>query len=105
MDHSTKLNGYKPRSWGDLAAIALLMTMLLSTVAWGLKLESELNSVRDRVGNLRAEVGQGILPRAEERIQDLEREHTELSAEFDAFVQWHRDNFVPARNLEPRRTD
>lgn len=102
MEHSAKLNGYRPRSWGDVAAIALLITMLMSTVAWGLKLEGELNAVRDRVNDMGVEVGRGILPRAEERLENMERQHSELEAELDAFIQWHRDNFVPARNLEPR---
>ena len=48
--------------------------MLVSVVAWGLKLEGELNAVRDEVTELKSQVGNGILPRAEERIRYLEQE-------------------------------
>ena len=67
------LNGYKIRSWGDLVAVSVLLTMLISVVLWGLKLESELNTLRTDYGNrlsrLEARVADGILPRAEERIR------------------------------------
>jgi uncharacterized protein YqgV (UPF0045/DUF77 family) len=48
--------------------------MFLACVAWGLKLEGELNAVRDRVANIEARVADGILPRAEERIDHHEEE-------------------------------
>lgn len=74
------LNGYKIRSWGDLIAVASILAMLLSAVAWGLKLESEINTVRssygDRISLLEARVADGILPRSEERI---ERNRADLS--------------------------
>ncbi len=77
-DNSVKLNGYKARSYGDLVAVATLLAMLISVVAWGLKLEGELNGVRDthnaRLANLEARVSNGILPRAEERIRDHDDE-------------------------------
>ena len=67
------LNGYKIRSWGDLIAVATLLAMLLSVVLWGLKVEGELNTMRDNHGNrlaaLESRVADGILPRAEERIR------------------------------------
>ena len=76
MEQTGKLNGYKPRSYGDVIAIATLLTLFVSVVAWGLKLEGELNAVRDsygqRIATLEAKVGNGILPRAEERIRFLE---------------------------------
>lgn len=65
--------GLALRNWGDLLAVATLLAMLLGVVAWGLKLEGELNSVRDdtnhRLSNLESRVADGILPRAEERIE------------------------------------
>ena len=77
-DKTGALNGYKPRSYGDLVALASLVAMLLSVVAWGLKLEDELNRVRDDLTVVRAQVGEGILPRAEERIRHLEEDVREL---------------------------
>ena len=77
-DHSTKLNGYRPRSYGDLVAVATLLAMLVSVVAWGLKLEGELNGVRDDVSELKTRVGNGILPRSEERIRELQHDIQEL---------------------------
>ena len=73
-DKSAGLNGYRVRSYGDLVAVATLLAMLMSVVVWGLKLEGELNDVRNDVMEVKARVGQGILPRAEERIRRLERE-------------------------------
>jgi len=70
-DHSGKLNGYRPRSYGDIVAIAMLLTMFVSVVAWGLKLEGELNAVRNQQMLILQQVGNGILPRAEERIDAL----------------------------------
>ena len=77
-DSSARLNGFKPRSYGDLVAIAALLTMFVSAVAWGLKLEGELNAVRDEVFTLKGQVGNGILPRAEERIRSMERRVEQL---------------------------
>ena len=72
MDKTIKPNGYAIRSWGDIVAIAVLVSMFLGVVAWGLKLEGELNAVRDDVSDLKSQVGNGILPRAEERIESLD---------------------------------
>lgn len=72
------LNGYKVRSWGDLIAVATLLAMLISVVLWGLKLEQELNVVRDSANNTAARVADGILPRAEERIKRHSSELQEL---------------------------
>ena len=52
-----------------------MLSLLLGVLAWGLKLEGELNQVRDEVQELKEQVGNGILPRAEERIEAL---HDEL---------------------------
>ncbi len=71
-DKAAGLNGFKIRSYGDLAAFAALVSMFMGVVAWGLKLESELNTLREsygsRLANIEARVADGILPRAEERI-------------------------------------
>lgn len=83
MESSPKLNGYRPRSYGDLVAVATLLAMLLSVVGWGLKLEAELNQVRDDLMQARAQIGQGILPRAEERIEGLRRDLTYLAERFE----------------------
>lgn len=76
-DKRVGLNGYKIRSYGDLLAVALLISLLLSVVAWGLKLEGELNDVRNDVNAVQARVADGILPRAEERIDGHARELSE----------------------------
>ena len=80
-DRSAKLNGYKPRSYGDIVAVATLLAMLLSVVAWGLKLEGELNAVREDTSILRAQVGNGILPRSEERIRAIDKELVDIRRE------------------------
>ena len=80
-DKTARLNGYKPRSYGDIVAIATLLTLFISCVAWGLKLESELNAVRDKVYGLESKVGNGILPRAEERIKNIDSKLKDISEE------------------------
>ena len=89
MDHSKGLNGYKPKSYGDLLAVATLIAMLMSTVAWGLKLENKIDAARDdntelrvEIAKLRVEIAKGILPRADERIKalDIRIEHLEKDA-------------------------
>ena len=71
---SNEKNGYRIRGWSDVVAVAGLLSLLLGVIAWGLKLEGELNEVRNDVTELREQVGNGILPRAEERIEHLEKE-------------------------------
>ena len=74
--------GLAIKNWGDVVAIATVLAMLLGTVAWGLKLEEELNHLRDesshRLSALEARVADGILPRAEERIANHERRINKL---------------------------
>ena len=81
MEHTKALNGYKPRSYGDVVAIATLISMLLAVIAWGLKLESSLDATRTDITNLRIEVAKGILPRADERIKALEIRIAHLEGE------------------------
>ena len=83
MDHSGKLNGYKPRSYGDIIAIATLLTLFVSVVAWGLKLEGEVNTLRAEVMSIKGQVGNGILPRAEERIRYLDDRQKRLEQEIE----------------------
>jgi len=78
MEPTKKLNGYRARTYGDVVAVATLLAMLVSVVAWGLKLEGELNVVRGEVLTLKGQVGNGILPRAEERVRALERRVTDV---------------------------
>lgn len=73
FQQSLRVNGLRPRSWGDLVAMASLLAMFMGVVAWGLKLEAELNAVRDRQIDMIEKVNQGILPRAEERVNSHER--------------------------------
>lgn len=74
MEKTAELNGYKVRSYGDLVAVATLLAMLMSVVVWGLKLEAELNEVRNDLIVVQRQVGNGILPRAEERVRHLEED-------------------------------
>ena len=78
MDKSGKPNGFKIRSSVDLVAIATLVSLCLSLVAWGLKLEARNDALAIRVAALEARVSNGILPRAEERIEYLVRENEDL---------------------------
>ena len=83
LQPTAHLNGYRPRSYGDLVAVATLLAMLVSVVGWGLKLEGELNDVRNDLVRVQGQVGHGILPRAEERIESLRRDLTYLAKEYE----------------------
>jgi len=89
MEKKAALNGFKPRSYGDLVAIASLLAMFMSVVAWGLKLESRNDHLRDEIISIRTQIGSGILPRAEERINQLQRRVDELGDDFDEHDQRH----------------
>lgn len=67
------VNGYRPRSWGDIVAIATLMALFVGVLSWGLKLEARIDTITDRQIDISRQVGEGILPRAEERIRHLEK--------------------------------
>ena len=72
MEHSIKPNGFKPKSYGDLVAIASLMAMFMSVVMWGLKLEARNDFLHEQISEIKVQISNGILPRAEERLHDVE---------------------------------
>lgn len=78
VDKSLKPNGFAIKSWGDVIAVVSMAGLIIGVLTWGLKLEGEINALRDTQANLLRQVGNGILPRAEERIKYLEREVEKL---------------------------
>lgn len=75
------------------------------TGAQGATLATRIDRLQSDLDEIKRLLNRGILPRAEERITNLEKHHTELEREFDDFVRYHNENFVPARHLEPRRKE
>lgn len=91
-----KENGFAIRNLHDVgvlaAIIAPILTVLVGTILWGLKLEQELNTereisarersalqsqitnLREDVAEVKTQVGEGILPIAEVEIQNLRRD-------------------------------
>jgi hypothetical protein len=61
--------------------------MLMSVVAWGLKLETELNVVRDRQIEILNRIDLGILPRADERLRNLEKRLDHIEGEHDFILR------------------
>jgi len=85
LEKTIKTNGFKPRSWGDLAALAAVITpilvMCVAVILWGLKLESELNAERNarihlerRVSDNKGKIDQGILGIARTEIDNIKKE-------------------------------
>lgn len=75
-----------PKSWGDVVALALLLSMILSGLAWGLKLEMDGRMKDDRMLRIEQEqsttklqIAKGILPMTEERLNVLTQKIAELS--------------------------
>lgn len=71
-------NGFAIKSWGDVVAVSTLFALFLSVVAWGLKLENDRDALELRIAQLERQVGNGVLPRADERINDLRRDFDRL---------------------------
>ena len=94
IEKKPKTNGIAVRTLSDVVSVASLLAMFLACVWWGLKLESELNETREHVATLRQQVGNGILPRAEERLnafqrrlERLERDQSELTARIERHIE------------------
>lgn len=79
MGESAKRFGIS--SWADVGSLAGLVLIGVGVISWGLKLESRIDAKDRRLDALEAQVGNGILPRAEERISDLERRINRLEDE------------------------
>lgn len=71
--HGGMTNGFKITSWSDLTSLILVVTFIMSGLIWGMKLESRYDDMEDDLDQLQRQVGTGILPRAEERVRNLER--------------------------------
>jgi len=81
--------------------------MLLSTVLWFLKLDARYETLsktvivmESRLTRLEVKIDRGILPIAETRINNIVRDDQILQQKFEAFVEWHNQNFVPASGLQ-----
>lgn len=61
------------RSWSDVASLGALILLGFGVIAWGLKLEARIDENAREIAELKQEVSNGILPRAEERIRSLEQ--------------------------------
>jgi hypothetical protein len=73
MTNNGMTNGFSIKSWSDLGSVLLLITFIVSGLAWGLKLEDRLDNIMEDVVTIRLELSPGVLPRAEERIAGLLR--------------------------------
>ena len=99
-ERSWKTNGYKVRSWGDIAAIStvagVLTTMLVACILWGLKLEEELNTERNRnnhqeveIIQLQSKVATGILGVAKSEIENIKERDREITKRIDRLEDKH----------------
>jgi hypothetical protein len=84
-------NNFKVRNWSDVASLAAIVVFIISGLVWFMKLEAridehnrlhaaDIKDIRDDLKEIQRQVGNGILPRAEERIRHLEdrlRRHEE----------------------------
>jgi hypothetical protein len=76
-------NGFSIRSWSDLSSVILFVSFIVSGLVWGMKLEERQDIIREELLEIRAEIGRGILPRADERIIELQRRIEELEEELE----------------------
>ena len=84
MEKTLKTNGFKLRSWGDVAAVStvtsVFLALFIGVLLWGLKLEGELNVEREinrtqgeKIAEIEATIAQGILNVAKTEIENLRR--------------------------------
>ena len=92
---------------GYILALGAIISMLLSTVLWFLKLDARYETLsktvivmESRLTRLEVKIDRGILPIAETRINNIVRDDQILQQKFEAFVEWHNQNFVPASGLQ-----
>jgi hypothetical protein len=99
LEHSIHTNGLRPKSWGDIAAfvaiLAPLITMLISTVFWGLKLETELNQLRESHQILAIEVGGGQLELVRSIDIQTRQDLSRLKRDVEEWQLLHDKNFPP----------
>ncbi len=91
-DQVKKQNGFAIRSISDVVAFATLLALFLGVCAWGLKLEARNDQLQLRVAALEARVADGILPRAEERINKHQGQITDLRRRLDKLEDRHSRN-------------
>lgn len=123
---------FRIRTWGDiqnfLASISALVAVLFGGILWGLKLETGLSELRDKLesiktervvtetrleranNELKAQLGQGILPITKERLDNVDqrisdnmRQLDKLSDQIDAFVRWRRSEDFIENGRKPAR--
>ena len=86
LEHTGHLNGYKPRSFGD---VLLAATFIISGLVWGIKLEINQDAMERDIQRVEVEVAKGVLPRADERLRAIEARLIELGDDFDEHDDEH----------------
>jgi hypothetical protein len=100
LEKTIHTNGFKPRSWGDLAALAAIVTPILALcmalVLWGLKLEQELNDERNarvhlerRVSDNKGKIDQGILGIARTEIDNIKERDAAILKRVERLEEKH----------------
>lgn len=69
--HRQAAERLKVRTFADLQALVMIGVVLVGGIAWGLKIESRVDSEAKRREELSVLLARGILPVTEERIQSL----------------------------------
>ncbi len=78
------------RTVSDLVSVVLLVTFIVSGLSWGLKLENRydaldlrLRIIESDVASITAEVDEGVLPLARERIDAIKKEIESLKLDIN----------------------
>lgn len=72
------------------------------TGSQGATLASRIEQIQTDLTDIKITLNRDMT-RHEERLNNLQRHHEELEVEFDEWVKYHNENFVPAKHLEPKR--
>lgn len=61
-----------PETWSELLSFLILLMMLVSGLTWGLKLDFAIADLSREMVELKSKTSLGVLPRADERLRNLE---------------------------------
>lgn len=78
-------SGFSLDSWSSLQSLITIALVMLSGIAWGLKLEAKIEdcrskiedkteSIRAEIANMRATIDKGVLPVTAIRLEQIERD-------------------------------
>jgi hypothetical protein len=71
-------------NWSAVQSLLTILVMAVAGIAWGLKLENRIDSLNSSYTSINTQISKGILPLADERINQIMTENTKMRTEIDS---------------------